>query len=63
MEGLHIENFDFYFLHWFMQCPTIFYFWCVAQRIRRLPLWISMPHNGLHHSYFIETLPMGMVQI
>src|SRR6218665_3149321 len=22
MEGLHFEIFDFYFLHWFMQCPS-----------------------------------------
>src|SRR6218665_46782 len=24
MEGVHFENVDFYFLHWFMQCPSIY---------------------------------------
>src|SRR6218665_479358 len=23
MEGVHFKNFDFYFLHWFMQCPIV----------------------------------------
>ena len=24
MEGVHFENFYFYFLHWFMQCPNTY---------------------------------------